>query len=526
MAHIIEYQRLVKLVRVLRKPVSSTTASVSRSLCMSRQTIRKYNATMFELFRSSPSFRKFSDSRLAQELIEHSKPLHINKSIASLDGIFRNVYKKIGKGLTTIKATWLEYLISKGGPNQGALSYSSFNSNYVLWRKLNNLPENFTRKWAISWITKSDEIILRKWKRSNNRRMWERATVILEVAQGMPISVLEKKVERSRRKIIRWIKEFKISGVAGVSLQTKKDNAVIAELIRQKKERLLKLIHEPPSAFGINRTSWRLADLSSVYTDKHGEPLSSTTIRQYLKEAGYSFKKAKKVLTSPDPQYREKLKKITKILSHLSADEAFFSVDEFGPFSVKAQGGRAFAAKGIRRTYPQWQKSKGKLILTAALELSSNQITFFYSDKKNTEEMIKLMFLLLDKYKSKRRIYLSWDAASWHMSKKLFTEVSKVNSAKYRDIHSTPVVRLAPLPSSAQFLNVIESVFSGLARSIIHNSNYESLEACKAAINRYFLERNDYFLANPKRAGQKIWGKELTVPVFNEANNCKDPAWR
>lgn len=140
--------------------------------------------------------------------------------------------------------------------------------------------------------------------------------------------------------------------------------------------------------------------------------------------------------------------------------------------------------------------------------------------------MIKLMFLLLDKYKSKRRIYLSWDAASWHMSKKLFTEVSKVNSAKYRDVHSTPVVRLAPLPSSAQFLNVIESVFSGLARSIIHNSNYESLEACKAAINRYFLERNDYFLANPKRAGQKIWGKELTVPVFNEANNCKDPAWR
>ena len=218
--------------------------------------------------------------------------------------------------------------------------------------------------------------------------------------------------------------------------------------------------------------------------------------------------------------------KITKILSHLSADEAFFSVDEFGPFSVKAQGGRAFTAKGIRRTFPQWQKSKGKLILTAALELSSNQITFFYSNKKNTEEMIKLMFLLLDKYKSKRRIYLSWDAASWHMSKTLFTEVSKVNSTKYRDAHSTPAVRLAPLPSLAQFLNVIESVFSGLARSIIHNSNYVSLEACKAAINRYFLERNDYFLSNPKRAGQKIWGKELTVPIFKAANNCKDPAWR
>ena len=40
---------------------------------------------------------------------------------------------------------------------------------------------------------------------------------------------------------------------------------------------------------------------------------------------------------------------------------------------------------------PQYQKSKGWLILTAALELSRNQITHFYSLKKNTEEMIKMV---------------------------------------------------------------------------------------------------------------------------------------
>jgi len=33
-----------------------------------------------------------------------------------------------------------------------------------------------------------------------------------------------------------------------------------------------------------------------------------------------------------------------------------------------------------------------------------------------------------------------------------------------------------PLPAGAQFLNVIESVFSGMARAIIHNSDYESLK--------------------------------------------------
>jgi len=55
---------------------------------------------------------------------------------------------------------------------------------------------------------------------------------------------------------------------------------------------------------------------------------------------------------------------------------------------------------------PQFQKSKGSLILTAALELSANQIVHFYSEKKDTEEMIKLLEVLTRKYKTQDRIYL------------------------------------------------------------------------------------------------------------------------
>jgi hypothetical protein len=30
----------------------------------------------------------------------------------------------------------------------------------------------------------------------------------------------------------------------------------------------------------------------------------------------------------------------------------------------------------------------------------------------------------------------------------------------------------------------------------------------------------------PRRAGNKIWGKEREKPIFSEANNCKDPRYR
>jgi len=104
--------------------------------------------------------------------------------------------------------------------------------------------------------------------------------------------------------------------------------------------------------------------------------------------------------------------------------------------------------------------------------------------------------------------------------------VDDMNCGEFRSRHKTPIVELMPLPSGAQFLNVIESVFSGMARAILHNSNYGNVDECKSAINMYFADRNRAFLERPRRAGNKIWGKERVEAVFKEQNNCKDPRWR
>ncbi len=81
-----------------------------------------------------------------------------------------------------------------------------------------------------------------------------------------------------------------------------------------------------------------------------------------------------------------------------------------------------------------------------------------------------------------------------------------MNSDRFKNQNNAPVVELMPLPVSAQFLNVIESVFSGLARAIIHNSDYQSVDKCKEAIDGYFSERNKAFADHPRRVGNKIWG--------------------
>ena len=112
------------------------------------------------------------------------------------------------------------------------------------------------------------------------------------------------------------------------------------------------------------------------------------------------------------------------------------------------------------------------------------------------------------------------------MSRMLYDRVSKHNESTMKGEVLGPMVALAPLPAGAQFLNVIESVFSGMARAILANSDYASVDEARAAIDRYLRERNEKFASAPKRAGGAIWGSEREPPRFSESNNCKDPLYR
>jgi len=489
----------------------------AKYLDISRNTLKNYLAelTLFKV--------KFPENRNDLKLfLTFLQKTRINTNRYScLSEKFPAIYNSIMNLNSTLMIEWNNYYVKY----QNGYRYTQFRIYFSKWLIENNLIIR-SRDSKIYLISENDMIILKKWRLSSDRRKWEKAVVLMDSSIGKPISEIRKKIERSHKIINEWIKLYKKNGLIGLEKKKHKTSKVIIQNIETKKAKLITLLHETPKNFGINRTSWSLISLSVAYKQNFGTKISRTTISEYIKSQGYVFRQAKKVLTSPDPNYREKLQNITNILSNLTEKQKFFSVDEFGPFAVKIQGGKSIVKKGEVKTYPQRQKSKGCLICTAALELSHNQITHFYSLKKDTIEMIKLLELLLEKYKKEEKIFFSWDAASWHASKKLSARINELNNEEYRKINQTPIIELAPLPASAQFLNVIESVFSGLAKSIIHNSDYQSINECKSAIDLYFKERNDFFLTHPKRAGKKIWGKEKNEPIFDETKNFKDSRWR
>jgi transposase len=344
-------------------------------------------------------------------------------------------------------------------------------------------------------------------------RVIEEGQTTTEVARQFRVSVPT---------VIKWVRRYRRDGADGLSDKSSRPHRIPRQLLKPGKElhdAVMSVLHTPPIDCGFNRTTWRLRDLRGALAAK-GVVASQSNIRQAIRDAGYQWKKARVSLTSRDPEYRSKLDAIKAALAGLGPDEAFFSIDELGPVAVKMRGGLSLQGPNTVRTIPQWQKSRGAFILTAALELSKNQITYFFSDAKNTKETIHLIEVLRRAHRGDRNAYLSWDAAPWHSSKKLEDRIVFLNEWAAHD--GAPVLKVLPLPSSAQFLNVIESVFSGLARAVLHNSDYASLAQAKEAVARYIDERNLAFQSEPRRAGRSIWRTERVPSVFGEANNCKD----
>ncbi len=102
-----------------------------------------------------------------------------------------------------------------------------------------------------------------------------------------------------------------------------------------------------------------------------------------------------------------------------------------------------------QRSRPARRHLLGYTQITAALELRTNQVTHFYSERKNTAEMIRMMELLVERYGDRRKLYLSWDGASWHISKRLYERIGSTTPPPSATVRSSTPPRYPRAPSSS-----------------------------------------------------------------------------
>jgi hypothetical protein len=136
-----------------------------------------------------------------------------------------------------------------------------------------------------------------------------------------------------------------------------------ANELRSAARALIEILHHKPSAYGINRSNWNQQSLADVFAKLYTCQISKSSVSRLLRQAGVRWKTSRRVLTSPDPKYRNKVELLLKVLHSLKADEDLFFVDELGPLQIRRYGGRCYTPKGQTPTHPQNQRSKGSITL-------------------------------------------------------------------------------------------------------------------------------------------------------------------
>ena len=349
----------------------------------------------------------------------------------------------------------------------------------------------------------SDEEILAlgKYKRSSHKNHSKRATGILMINEGRCLLDIEQATNSPSSTIYKWLRRFKERRLE--SIETHSHSPQREERQAERQRRILDIVHKMPAAFGINRTTWIYGAIIQAYMIEYGYEIGAGMIKAAIERSGYKWQRARRVLMSPDPHYREKVQRLLDTLQSLKEGERFFFIDEAGPYRVKKYGGKVLRLEGQPDHIETPSKSRGKVQFAAALEAITNQMTWVFGNDKSSATMLQLLNTISENNRQCGKLFLTWDAITMHYSHAVTKWVDEHNQAE-----QGPKIEVVPLPVSAQFLNVIEAVFSGMKRAVIHNSDYASVNDMQQAIAQHFEERNAFYRANPKRAGNKIWDKQ------------------
>ena len=131
-----------------------------------------------------------------------------------------------------------------------------------------------------------------------------RAGRVLAFFEGSTYAEITERFGWATHTTAKWVQRVRDQGLAGLA---RKPRATPPPRVRGLlKGWLPEVIHQSPRSFGREQDRWTLESLRCVCAEQTGESVSLESIRLALRSLGNSWKRAKRTITSPDPEYEAK----------------------------------------------------------------------------------------------------------------------------------------------------------------------------------------------------------------------------
>ena len=144
--------------------------------------------------------------------------------------------------------------------------------------------------------------------RSSDAFVHRRAQILLASARGEQAPQIARHLGCDAQTVRNAIAAFNARGLAALRKGSSRPHRFRVAFDLARGEQLRALLHQSPRTFGKPTSMWTL-ELAAAVRVEHGltaERVSGETIRATLARLGIRWKRAKRWITSPDPEYARK----------------------------------------------------------------------------------------------------------------------------------------------------------------------------------------------------------------------------
>jgi len=157
-------------------------------------------------------------------------------------------------------------------------------------------------------VTDAEREQLEAGLRSSDAFVLRRCQIILASARGQRVPQIARNLGCDEETVRRVIRAFNTSGVDALKEGSRRPHTVHAAFDAERAEKLRAMLHQSPRVFGKPTSLWTL-DLAADVSFEEGltpERVTGETIRATLARLEIRWQRAKKWITSPDPEYARK----------------------------------------------------------------------------------------------------------------------------------------------------------------------------------------------------------------------------
>jgi transposase len=320
----------------------------------------------------------------------------------------------------------------------------------------------------------------------------QRARVLLGYAEGTSITALQRQVGLSRPAIYKCIDKALAAGVS-VGLKDAYHRPHDPEISAEDKAWVVGIACTKPTEHGLAAELWSISALArfvSAQAEAARHPrlarAGKSTVWRILDEHDLKPHKIRYYLEKRDPDFDRKMQEVLMVYREVSLERAVqepgqpqprytVSVDEKP--GVQALGLVAPDLPPVPGKEPTFARDyeyrrHGTVSILAGIDLHSGHIFAGVEDRHRSVEFIGLLRTLDEYYPAEATIRVVLDNHSAHISKETMTYLA-TRPGRFEYIHT---------PKHGSWLNLIECVFSKMARTFLRHIRVDSTEELKHRI--------------------------------------------